>query len=79
MLDPEAIRALTTALRTHHVMKQFIQNNTTHCLFAQAKFTEAEALHARSLAIREKVLGPEHHDVAASLGNYAGLLEHQVM
>ncbi|MDO8637675.1 MAG: tetratricopeptide repeat protein, partial [Dehalococcoidia bacterium] len=28
----------------------------------------------RSLAIWEKVLGPEHPDVATSLENYAGLL-----
>ena len=31
-------------------------------------------LHKRSLAIREKALGPEHPDDATSLENYAGLL-----
>ncbi len=36
---------------------------------------EAGPLHQRSLAIREKVLGPEHPDVAQSLENYADLLK----
>jgi Tetratricopeptide repeat len=35
------------------------------------------ALHERALAIREKVLGPEHPDTAASLNNFA-LLHRQV-
>ena len=39
---------------------------------AQGKYTEAERLQ-RSLAIREKVLGPEHPDVATALSNLAFL------
>lgn len=31
-------------------------------------------MYKRSLAIREKALGPEHPHVAQSLENYAGLL-----
>ncbi len=34
---------------------------------AQGKYAEAEPLHKRSLAIREKALGPEHPDVATDL------------
>ena len=41
---------------------------------AQGKYAEAEPLYKRSLAIREKALGPEHPDVATSLENYAALL-----
>ena len=41
---------------------------------AQGKYAEAEPLHKRALAIREKALGPEHSDVATSLENYAALL-----
>jgi len=37
-------------------------------------YAEAEPLFERSLAIREKALGPEHPDVAQSLENYAILL-----
>lgn len=40
---------------------------------------EAEPLFRRSLAIREKALGPQHPDVAQSLNNQAGLLEAQVI
>ena len=41
---------------------------------AQGRYAEAEPLYQRSLAIREKALGPEHPDVATSLENYAALL-----
>ncbi len=41
---------------------------------ARGRYTDAEPLHKRSLAIREKTLGPEHPDVATSLENYAALL-----
>jgi hypothetical protein len=40
----------------------------------QGKYTQAEPLLQRGLAIREKVPGPEHPNVATVLGNYAGLL-----
>ena len=43
----------------------------------QARFTDAEPLYDRSLAIREKVLGPNHPDVAQSLNNLAALLDSQ--
>ncbi|CAN0491244.1 unnamed protein product, partial [Scytosiphon promiscuus] len=43
----------------------------------QGKYTEAEPLYARSQAIKEKVLGPEHPSVATTLHSRAGLLESQ--
>ncbi len=39
----------------------------------QGRYAEAEPLHRRALAIREKALGPDHPDVAASLNNLASL------
>ena len=39
----------------------------------QGQYAKAEPLYQRSLAIREKALGPEHPDVATSLNNLAGL------
>jgi hypothetical protein len=36
--------------------------------------TTAESLYRRALAIREKALGPDHLDVAATLNHYAALL-----
>lgn len=47
-------------------------------LLSQGKYGEAEPLYERSQAIREKMLGPEHPDVAVSLNNRAGLLSTQV-
>ena len=40
----------------------------------QGKYAEAEPLIERSLAIREKPLGPEHPHVATTLANYAAML-----
>ena len=40
---------------------------------AQGKYAEAEPLLKRSLAIREKALGPDHLDVSTSLSNLAML------
>jgi tetratricopeptide (TPR) repeat protein len=43
----------------------------------RARFSEAERLFQRALAIRERVLGPDHPDVAESLNNLAALYYHQ--
>ncbi len=43
-------------------------------MVTQGRYAEAEPLYQRSLAIREKALGPEHPHVAESLENYAALL-----
>lgn len=44
----------------------------------QGKYQEAESLNKRSLAMRQKALGPDHPAVAESLNNRAGLLQKQV-
>ncbi|MEB3282505.1 MAG: tetratricopeptide repeat protein [Lyngbya sp.] len=41
------------------------------------RYSEAERLIQRSLAIREKARGTEHPDVAQSLNNWAGLYASQ--
>lgn len=46
--------------------------------FSQGKYAEAEPLYARSQAIREKTLGPDHPDVATVLNGRATLLMKQV-
>jgi tetratricopeptide (TPR) repeat protein len=38
------------------------------------RYTQAEPLYLRALAIQEKALGPEHLDVATTLEDYAALL-----
>jgi tetratricopeptide (TPR) repeat protein len=48
-------------------------NQAGHYLYQRARFSEAEPLHQRALAVLEKVLGPEDAHVAASL-NSLGVL-----
>ena len=44
-------------------------------LSEQGKYTEAARLGVRALAIREKVLGPNHPDTATSLNYLAGVYQ----
>ncbi|CAM9305418.1 unnamed protein product [Ectocarpus fasciculatus] len=74
-----------------HERSESIQGNvlapahpTTHsplpsCRFSgcQGKYAEAEPLYRRSLAVDEKVCGPDHPQVAIDLTNLAGVLEAQ--
>jgi tetratricopeptide (TPR) repeat protein len=52
-------------------------NNLAALHKAQGQYAKAEPLYQRSLAIREKALGPEHPDVAQSLNNLAALYKAQ--
>ena len=52
-------------------------NNLGSSYQTEGKYTEAESLYKRALAIREKALGPEHPSVARSLNNLAGLYRAQ--
>jgi tetratricopeptide (TPR) repeat protein len=49
-------------------------NNLACLLRAQGDFAAARPLYERTLAVREKALGPDHPDTATSLNNLAGLL-----
>lgn len=44
----------------------------------QGECDKAAELYERSLAIREKTLGPDHHGLAPALNNLAMLLKKQV-
>jgi tetratricopeptide (TPR) repeat protein len=48
-------------------------NNLANLYKAQNKYDEAEPLYKRSLAIREKAVGPDHPFVAVGLNNLADL------
>jgi CHAT domain-containing protein/Tfp pilus assembly protein PilF len=50
-------------------------SNLAFVLTLQGKHGDAEKLYRRSLAVREKVLGPEHPDVATNLNNLAKVLQ----
>ena len=49
-------------------------NQAGNIAYTIGRYREAEPLYQRSLAIREKALGPDHPNVATSLENYAALL-----
>ena len=48
------------------------------CVPLQGTFAEAERLYQRCQAIEEKVLGPEHPDLASTLHDRANVLRSQV-
>src|SRR3989440_4969588 len=48
-------------------------NEVGYYLKQRAQYTEAESLYQRAIAIGEKVLGPEHPNLASGLNNLAGL------
>jgi hypothetical protein len=52
-------------------------NNLAGVLDSQGKYTEAETMHRRTLAMREKVFGVEHPDTLTSMNNLAGVLDSQ--
>ena len=62
--SPEQEAALAEAKRL---------NEEATALYRAGEFSRAEAVIKRSLAIREKELGPEHPKVASSLNNLAAL------
>ncbi len=54
-------------------------NNLGELYRLQGRYAEAEPLYKRALAIKEKVLGPEHPEVATSLNNLGLLLNYSVL
>src|SRR5260370_19514046 len=49
-------------------------NNLALAYFAESRYTEAEPLYQRALAIQEKTLGKGHPDTASTLFHYSELL-----
>ncbi len=49
-------------------------NNLAKNYLDQSRYVEAERTYKRLLVIQERVLDPEHPDVATSSENYAALL-----
>jgi tetratricopeptide (TPR) repeat protein len=55
----------------------YLLNQTGYYLYERARYEQAEPLYMRTLALVEKVLGPEHPNVATILNNLAGLYDSQ--
>ena len=53
----------------------YLLNNLANLYSDQGKNEEAEPLYQRALAIKEKMLGPEHPHTKSTRQNYAALLE----
>ncbi|CAM9521442.1 unnamed protein product [Ectocarpus sp. 4 AP-2014] len=53
------------------------RSRLAHVLGERGKYEEAETLYRRSLAIDEKVYGPDHPEVAAGLNSWAEFLRSQ--
>src|SRR5216684_2004113 len=71
---PAAESALRKVLAAHPD-DPIIQNNLASVLVAEARFSEAEPLFKRSLAIAEEEVGPDHREVVIVLNNLATLFE----
>ena len=54
-------------------MNELLEAARSVVRLAQGKGAEAEQFYRRALSIKEKVLGPEHPDVAMTLNNLAVL------
>ncbi|CAM9971540.1 unnamed protein product [Ectocarpus sp. 8 AP-2014] len=70
--------SLSSVAQGRFARDRFHRSPLRYMLCMTGKYAEAEPLYERSQAIQEKVLGPEHPDVATSLNNRASLLESQV-
>ncbi len=64
-------------LALDHPEKGGTLNDLARLYESQGRYAEAEPLYKRSLAIREKALGPDHPDVAAMLNDLAVLYASQ--
>jgi tetratricopeptide (TPR) repeat protein len=52
-------------------------NQQAGALYQQGRYTEAEPLYKRALAIWEKALGPDHPELAQSLNNLSVVYQDQ--
>ena len=78
-LTPHVLAICDTEMATAAASEECasLLDRTANYFHARAIYTPARLLCERALAIREKVLGPEHPDTAMSLNNLAVLLKDQ--
>src|SRR5262249_23609891 len=71
-IDAQELERLVKArFGADHTYYAVALNNLAIVYRAQGKYSEAEGLYKRALAIREKALGANHPDVGATLNNLA--------
>jgi tetratricopeptide (TPR) repeat protein len=78
-LLPHALMYMNDLLQGHDSFSQAFQllSNTGWYLYERARYSEAQPLFERALAIREQQLGPIHPDTAYSLNDLAMLYQDQ--
>src|SRR5437764_640743 len=69
--------ASSAAAQNSELSRASALNHEAVQLYLQARYAEAEPLYKRSLAIREKALGPDGQNVAISIDNLAKLYRDQ--
>jgi tetratricopeptide (TPR) repeat protein len=78
--EAEALHRLAWAIQTRLPRKQLEATETLHylgwALERQDKYSQAEKAHRQALALRQELLGHENPEVAASLHEVGGALEH---
>ncbi len=72
-----SLQACTPAALKEDLRLAASLNDEARLYHQQGEYAEAERLYLRSLAIREKALGPDHVDVATSLNNLVELYQAQ--
>ena len=72
-----AVLALAVPARADTLVEAKRLNSEVVRLYEEGQYADAIPLAERSLAIREKALGPDHPDVATALNNLAELYESQ--
>jgi serine/threonine protein kinase/Tfp pilus assembly protein PilF len=76
ILDKTA-RRLDTELKNQPDVEADLRTTIGRVYSDLGQYTNAEAMHRQALALRIKLLGSEHPDVARSLNNLAGALWHR--
>ena len=78
-LTPHLLASCETEMPdpTANAQRANLLNRAGGYFYGRAAYSGARALFERALAIREKLLGPEHPDTATSLNNLAALLQEQ--
>ncbi|RFU27453.1 hypothetical protein B7463_g8883, partial [Scytalidium lignicola] len=73
----QSIFALTKDLDGVEESHNMLLRSIGHCLYISGKYSEAEPIYRQTLALRKKVLGPEHPNTLMSMNNLAMLLDSQ--
>lgn len=61
-----------------HLLTCPVHNGVVHCLDVFAVLQEAEEMHLKAIAIKERLLGKDDYEVALSVGHLASLYNYDM-